>query len=153
MSKPLQPGDPVPDIRLHDQNDREIDLRGFAKEQSVVVYFYPKDDTPGCTAEACSFRDNYEDFLDIGAKVVGISGDSVASHKRFSEKHQLNFTLLSDPDRIAEKAFGVPRNFLGLLPGRVTYVFDPSGKLVSTFNSATQATRHIREALKALKGV
>lgn len=150
MSK-LKKGDPVPVISLKNQHGELIQLNNYAKGKSLVVYFYPKDDTPGCTAQACTFRDQYEDFEDVGAVVVGISGDSVSSHKKFAERNDLHFTLLSDRNRAAEKAFGVPRSFLGLLPGRVTYIFNPSGKLVGTFNSAVQAKRHIQEALNTLE--
>jgi len=148
----LEAGSEIPDISLKNQEGELISLSEYSGKTSLVVYFYPKDDTPGCTAEACSFRDNYVDFEEAGATVIGISGDSVSSHKKFTEKHRLNFQLLSDQKREAEKAFGVPRNLFGLLPGRVTFIFNKEGKLISTFNSATQATKHIKEALKALQG-
>lgn len=140
----------VPDVSLKDQDGHLIDLRSYVGKQALVVYFYPKDDTPGCTTEACGFRDKYEEFTDAGVKIIGISADSVGSHKAFKSKYNLNFTLLSDTNHLAEKAFGVPRNLLGLLPGRVTYVFSKEGRLVSTFNSATRASKHIEEAMKAL---
>ena len=117
----------------------------------LVVYFYPKNETRGCVAEACSFRDHYEEFKDLGAEVVGISGDSKESHQKFASKRRLPFVLLSDRKREAEKAFGVKRNFLGLIPGRVTYIFDAEGKLIHTFESATNPTKHIKEALAALR--
>jgi peroxiredoxin len=99
-----------------------------------VVYFYPADDTPGCTAESCSFRDSHEDFVDAGAVVIGISGDSVESHKRFADKHNLPFTLLADADGAARGSWGVGKT-LGLLPGRVTYVIDPEGVVRKVFSS------------------
>lgn len=150
MTKKLKKGDNLPDITLKNQIGDLIALRDFIGKKALVVYFYPKDDTPGCTAEACGFRDKYEEFEELGATVIGISSDSIGSHRLFAEKHQLNFNLLSDPNRAAEKAFGVPRNLLGLLPGRVTYVFDKSGQLSEIFSSQLQATRHIKEALKVL---
>ena len=150
MNKGLKIGDDIPEVTLKDQEGHLIDLTSFKGKHSLVVYFYPKDDTPGCTLEACSFRDRYDEFEEAGAKVIGISGDSVGSHSRFASRHGLNFMLLSDINRVAEKEFGVPRNLLGLLPGRVTYVFNKEGKLVSTFSSAVKATKHIKESLKAL---
>lgn len=145
-------GDRLPDLVLADQNGKAVNLTELGKGSALVVYFYPKDGTPGCTREACSFRDSYSGFEEAGAEIVGISGDSAVSHKKFAEKHHINFTLLSDPEKTAEKAFNVPRNFLGLLPGRATYVFDRSGILIGSFNSQTRISRHVQEALKALKG-
>ena len=142
-------GSTAPDITLPDQDGRPVslsDLRG----RWVVVYFYPADDTPGCTAESCSFRDRYEDFVDAGATVVGISSDPVESHKRFAAKNRLPFTLLSDVDGTARKAFGVGRT-LGLLPGRVTFVIDPEGVVRSSFSSQFRPTRHIDEALAVIR--
>lgn len=151
MGKTLQKGDLIPDVSLKDQDGNLIDLPSLTGEKALVVYFYPKDDTPGCTAEACGFRDKYEEFMEMGADIVGISSDTVGSHKKFADKYDLNFTLLSDCYGNAEKAFGVPRNLLGLLPSRVTYVFDKDGKLVYSFNSTTKAVKHVEEAMDALK--
>jgi len=117
-----------------------------------VIYFYPKDDTPGCTKEACSFRDQFEVFADADAVIIGISGQSVESHRKFAEKHRLRFTLLSDEGNTLRKLFGVPTNFLGLLPGRVTYVADKTGKVISVFNSQLQSSKHVDEAIRILKG-
>ena len=118
-----------------------------------MIYFYPKDDTPGCTKEACYFRDEYDVFEKADALIIGISGQSVDSHKKFAEKYHLNFTLLSDEENKVRKLFGVPVNLFGLLPGRVTYIIDKSGKVVYIFNSQTQAKRHVDEALRILKGL
>ncbi len=126
-----------------------ISLRSF-KGTPLVIYFYPKNNTPGCTAEACSFRDSYEDFTTLGAMVIGISGDSVDSHKRVTKKRRLPFTLLSDSKREAEKAFGVKRNLFGLLPGRVTFIADQDGRIVDVFSSAIRPRAHITTALKSL---
>ena len=147
----LQKGDRIPDISLKDQDNNLIPLRSFEEEYPLVIYFYPKDETPGCTREACQFRDQFDEFEALGAKIFGISGDSVSSHQKFIARHSLNFSLLSDPKREAEKAFGVPRTLLGLLPGRVTFVVDTSGIIQYTFNSATQAAKHTKEALNALR--
>jgi thioredoxin-dependent peroxiredoxin len=117
----------------------------------VVVYFYPKDDTPGCTAEACSFRDNYEEFKDNGCEVIGISSDTVETHLSFSKKHSLSFHLLADVDRIVRTSFKVPGNMFGLIPGRVTYVINKEGKIVHIFNSQLKSEKHISESLKVLK--
>jgi peroxiredoxin Q/BCP len=114
-----------------------------------VLYFYPKDDTPGCTVESCSFRDSYEAFKDIGAEVIGISSDSPESHQKFAQKHNLPFTLLSDSDSAVRKVYGVPAT-LGLLPGRVTFVIDQAGLIRHMFNSQFNPKAHVEEAMKVL---
>lgn len=144
-------GDTIPEIVLRNQNDELFNVKTETAGKNVVLYFYPKDDTPGCTRQACSFRDQFEDFTDANAVVIGISGQSVESHKEFAEKYQLTFTLLSDEDNKVRKKFGVPSNFFGLLPGRVTYVIDKTGKVVHTFNSQTNISGHIEESLNILK--
>ncbi|MFY0598699.1 MAG: peroxiredoxin [Cyclobacteriaceae bacterium] len=153
MSKTLKIGDLIPSLSMPNQDDEIIQLHDLIGESPLVIYFYPKDETPGCIAEACSFRDQYEDFEAVGAKVFGVSGDSVKSHAKFAKRLRLNFDLLSDKNRKAEKEFGVERNLFGLIPGRVTFVFDKDGKLQYEFSSATMATKHISEALKALKNI
>ncbi len=112
-------GDPAPDFTLPDHQGNDVTLSGFIGESNVVLYFYPKDFSPGCTAQACHFRDSYEDFTDLGAVVIGVSGDSPESHKRFVEEHLLPFILLSDGDNAVRKLYGATKG-LGLLPGRVT---------------------------------
>ncbi len=144
-------GSIIPDIILRNQNGELFDLKKETAGKNVVLYFYPKDDTPGCTAQACSFRDQFEDFTDADAVVIGISGQSVESHKAFAEKHRLTFTLLSDEGNKIRKQFGVPTNFFGLMPGRVTYVIDKNNKVVYIFNSQTNISGHIEESLKILK--
>src|SRR5690606_35559449 len=119
----LAPGQTVPDVSLVDADGNTVRLRDLLGEKVLVLYFYPKDDTPGCTAQACGFRDAYEDFVDAGAQVVGVSHDGPASHQAFAQKHRLPFRLLSDPDGSARRAFGVKKT-LGLLPGRATFVID-----------------------------
>jgi thioredoxin-dependent peroxiredoxin len=149
MAAGVTEGAVAPDLALPDQDGNEIrlsDLRG----RWVVVYFYPADDTPGCTAESCSFRDSHEDFVDAGAVVVGISGDSVESHRAFAAKHRLPFTLLADTEGEARRSFGVSKSF-GLLPGRETYVIDPEGIVRKVFSSQFRPTRHIAEALATIR--
>jgi peroxiredoxin Q/BCP len=115
-----------------------------------VIYFYPRDDTPGCTKEACSFRDHYEEFREAGAEVIGVSSDSASSHQGFARRHRLPFLLLADRGGEVRKRYGVPAT-LGLLPGRVSYVIDREGIVRHVFESQLQATRHVDEALAALR--
>lgn len=143
-------GSTVPEFSLADQNGNMFDINSVLGKKNLVIYFYPKDDSPGCTAQACSFQDQFEVFKEADAVIIGISGQSVESHKEFALKHRLSFTLLSDEGNKVRKQFGVPTNFLGLLPGRVTYVADKTGKVIYTFNSQIQATRHVDEALRIL---
>jgi peroxiredoxin Q/BCP len=116
-----------------------------------VIYFYPKDDTPGCTKEACSFRDNYQEFTDAGVTVIGISADDVESHKKFADKYNLPYTLLSDTDNKVRKLFGVKGDLFGLIPGRVTFVVDKNGVIRHVFNSQMNAEKHITESLAAIE--
>ena len=138
----LQVGDPAPDFTLPTTTGAPFHLAG-QRDRAVVLYFYPKDDTPGCTAEACSFRDQYQDFQDLGAEVVGVSSDSAASHQKFTQKHRLPFPLLADADGRVRKRYQVPRALLGLLPGRVTFVIDKQGIIQYIFNSMSRATDHV----------
>lgn len=149
MPQALSNGDRAPLIALHDQNGverRSDQLAGKA----LVLFFYPKDDTPGCTLEACAFRDSYADLQALGAEVWGVSGDDSSSHQRFAQRHNLPYPLLVDRGNLLRKAFGVP-NVLGLLPGRVTYVIDGSGVIRHTFNNLLDGPAHRREALEALR--
>lgn len=141
-------GDVAPDFDLPSADGpvRLADQRG----KWVVLYFYPADNTPGCTAEACSFRDAYEDFTDAGAVVIGVSGDSVESHQGFAAKHDLPFLLVSDADGSLRKAYGVKKS-LGFLEGRVTYVIDPEGVVREQFSSQLRAKEHQARALKAIQ--
>jgi peroxiredoxin Q/BCP len=144
-------GSTIPTFVLPDQNGNLFDITSVLGKKNLVIYFYPKDDSPGCTAQACSFRDQFEVFKEADAEIIGISGQSVESHKEFAEKHRLGFTLLSDEGNKIRKLFGVPSNLLGLLPGRVTFVADKKGKVIYVFNSQTQATKHVNESLRILK--
>jgi peroxiredoxin Q/BCP len=147
----IQPGDRAPDFTLPDATGKSVRLSDFRGRKAVVLYFYPKDDTPGCTKESCTFRDQYQDFTDAGAEVIGISSDSAESHTKFASKYRLPFTLLSDRDGAVRKQYGVPAT-LGLLPGRVTYVIDRDGVVRHVFNSQFQAAQHVSEAIGALRG-
>ena len=116
----------------------------------MILFFYPKDGTPVCTKEACAFRDAYEDFVEAGAVVIGVSGDSAARHQAFASNHRLPFVLVADADGKARRAFGVPKS-LGLLPGRVTYVIDKEGIVRHVFSSQLAADRHVQEALEVVR--
>lgn len=130
-----------------------VTLSEFLGKKNVVLYFYPKDETPGCIKEACTFRDSYEELANLGAEVLGVSGQSVASHKSFASHYGLQFILLSDEDNTVRKLYGVPSSGLGLLPGRVTYIIDKQGIVRHIFNSQIQAPRHVEEAKKALQEI
>lgn len=143
-------GDTAPDFELKDKDGNLVKLSDFRGEKSVVVYFYPKDETPGCTAQACSFRDSYEDFKEAGAEVIGISSDGSSSHSGFAENHRLPFILLSDTTGKVRKAYGA-YDLLGLIPGRVTFVIDKQGKIIHKFDSQLSPTKHINESLEAIK--
>lgn len=146
----LQLGDLAPDFSLPADNGTTWQL-AKQRGQPVVLYFYPKDDTPGCTAEACAFRDQYEDFQDLGALVVGVSSDSEASHQKFVQKHRLPFPLLADAAGRVRKLYEVPRAYLGLVPGRVTFVIDAAGRIAYIFNSMSGATDHVRNTKEVLR--
>jgi len=141
----------IPAFTLPDQNGNLFDINSVIGKKNLVVYFYPKDDSPGCTQEACSFRDQFEVFKEADAVTIGISGQSIESHKEFAEKHRLSFTLLSDEGNKIRKQFGVPSDLLELIPGRVTYIADKKVKVIYVFNSQTQAAKHVDEALRILK--
>jgi len=147
----LQIGDNCPSFKLANQFGELIDSSTLIGSKNLVIYFYPKDDTPGCTKEACSFRDSYEEFKDLGCEVLGISSDSVEDHKKFAEKHRLSFNLLADTSKELRKAFGVPGNLFGLIPGRVTYIIDLEGKIRGVYNSQTNPLGHIEQALELVK--
>ena len=145
----LQVGDPAPDFELPTQTGGTLGLSAFRGKQNVVLFFYPKDDTAGCTKEACTFRDVYAEFASRDAAVLGISSDSGASHSRFAEKYSLPFPLLTDSGGKVRKLYQVPRTF-GLLPGRATYIIDKQGTIRGIFVSQFQPEEHVRRALAAL---
>ncbi|GCE08818.1 peroxiredoxin [Dictyobacter aurantiacus] len=146
----VQVGDEAPDFTLPTQDGKQVSLKDYRGQKSVVLYFYPKDETPGCTAEACAFRDSYEVFKDVGAEVLGVSSDSVEEHQKFSARHRLPFILLSDKGGAVRKRYGAVSAF-GLIPGRVTYIIDKEGIVRHVFSSQLAAERHIDEALKTLR--
>ena len=146
----IKAGDKAPDFTLPSQAGEPVRLYDRLGERVVVLYFYPKDDTRGCTAEACGFRDSYEAFADAGAEVIGVSSDSVGKHASFAGKYELPFTLLSDQGGRVRKSYGVPAT-LGVLPGRVTYVIDRDGTVRHTFNSMTNIGQHISDALNTVR--
>ncbi|WP_291103261.1 MULTISPECIES: peroxiredoxin [unclassified Flavobacterium] len=145
-------GDKIPKFSAKDGNGDDFDSVSIVGKKPIVFYFYPKDQTPGCTAQACGFRDKYEDFKVLGAEVIGISSDTVASHQKFAKQYKLPFTLLSDNDKKIRTLFGVKPDLFGLLPGRVTYVVDKNGIIQLIFDSLV-ATNHIPRALEAIKKI
>jgi len=151
--KKVEVGNTLPSFTLPDQNGKLFSIDSVIGRTNLVIYFYPKDDSPGCTEEACYFRDELDQFREADALIIGISGQSVESHKKFARKYNLNFTLLSDEGDKVRKLFGVPVNFFGLLPGRVTYIVDKLGKVVYIYDSQTKARNHVDEALRILKGM
>ncbi|MEY4433270.1 MAG: hypothetical protein RLZZ44_1404 [Bacteroidota bacterium] len=143
-------GDHVPNFTAIDSKGATFDSSTVIGKKPLVLYFYPKDNTPGCTAQACSFRDQYEDFLDLGAEVIGVSGDDVVAHQKFSSQYRLPFLLLSDTNKKIRNLFGVPTSLFGMLPGRVTYVIDAKGVVQLIFNSML-AGQHLPKALAAVR--
>jgi peroxiredoxin Q/BCP len=152
MSTTLRVGDRAPDFTLPGGTGQPVQLGDLLKQRAVVLYFYPKDETMGCTAEASAFRDSYEVFKEAGAEVVGVSDDSVESHRAFAAHHRLPFLLLADAGGTVRKRYGVTA-FLGLLRGRVTFVIDRQGIVRHVFDSQVQATRHVDEALETIRSL
>lgn len=148
-SAPIKVGDKAPEFTLPAQDGKDVSLKDLVGKKAVVLYFYPKDNTPICTKEACSFRDQYEVFGKKDAEVIGVSGDSVDSHKDFATAQHLPFKLLSDKDNAVRKLYGVPST-AGIVPGRVTYVIDKSGVVRLVFNAQTESKKHVDEALKVI---
>lgn len=148
----VQVGDLAPDFTLPTQSGEQVTLSSFQGKKAVVLYFYPKDFTPGCTAEACAFRDSYEVFKDAGAEVIGVSSDSDDSHNRFGASYHLPFLLVSDKKRALRKRYGVSST-LGLLPGRVTYIIDKEGIVRHIFTSQFAAEKHVTVALETIKSL
>ena len=152
-NRSVKVGDRAPDFTLPTQKTGEsFHLYDVLGKSAIVLYFYPKDDTPGCTAEACSFRDSYEAFQEAGAEVVGISSNSETSHQQFANKYKLPFILLSDLGGVVRKFYGVPSTF-GLLPGRVTYIIDKQGIIRHIFSSQFAPQQHIAEAIRVLQEI
>lgn len=150
IAEPVKVGDEAPDFALEAQDGGQVKLSDFRGKRAVVLFFYPKDGSPGCTAEACKFRDSYESFKEFGAEVFGVSSQSVDSHSIFSLNLGLPYRLLSDEGGKVRKAYGVPAS-LGLLPGRVTYVIDRLGIVRHIFSSQIDVEKHVDESLRILK--
>jgi peroxiredoxin Q/BCP len=148
----VKAGDLAPDFTLPSQMGDTVTLSEFRGKKNVVLYFYPKDETTGCTKEACAFRDSYDAFTAIGAEVLGISSQSVESHKSFASHHGLPFILLSDEGGKVRQLYGVPSTF-GIIPGRVTYIIDKQGIVRHVFNSQSHPELHVEEAMKVLKEI
>ncbi len=145
-------GDKAPDFKLPAQTGDDVALSEFLGKKNIVLYFYPKDESLGCTREACAFRDSYEVFTDLGAEVLGISGQSVESHKSFASHYGLPFLLLNDQGNKVRQLYGVPAS-LGIIPGRVTYIIDKSGIVRHIFNSQYQPEKHVQEAKRILESL
>jgi peroxiredoxin Q/BCP len=143
-------GDKAPDFTLPSQMGDSVTLSEFVGKKNIVLFFYPRDESRGCTAEACTFRDNYQELTSLGAEVIGISGQSVESHKSFATHHGLPFILLSDEDNKVRKLYGVPST-MGIIPGRVTYIIDKKGIVRHIFSSQIQTQRHVEEAKRTLE--
>lgn len=152
LTKRISVGDAAPEFTLPSQTGELVKLGDIIGKKEVVLYFYPKDNTPGCTTEARSFRDSYDIFKQMGAEVIGVSSDSVDSHRDFATKCDLPFTILSDAEGEVRRLYGVPSTF-GLLPGRVTYIIDTKGIVRHVFSSQTNPTKHVDEAVRVLKSI
>lgn len=151
QSKQLDVGDTLPSFTLLNQNDSLFKIEDYVEKKILVIYFYPKDETMVCTKEACAFRDSISDFTNAGAMVIGISSDTPESHRAFIKNHNLNFTLLSDPDYKVLKMFGIKSSLIST--GRVTFVVDLSGKIVYTYSSLIRGKGHVDRSLKFVKGM
>ncbi len=149
-NKPIKTGDKLPVFSLANQHGDLVSIEQYFGKP-FVLYFYPKDDTPGCTAEACSFRDAYSELRGLDAEVIGVSADSPSSHLSFAKRYDLPFVLLSDEKNEVRKLLGVPGSMFGFLPGRVTYVIGKDGTVQHVFDSQLQASKHVKEALRLLK--
>ena len=146
----LKAGDTAPVFDSVTESGAKFSLADYIGKTNVVLYFYPKDFTAGCTKEACTFRDNWDKVVSLGATIVGISSDSPGTHSRFKKEHGLQFTLVSDEDKKIRKLYGIDGRFI---PPRVTYVIDRNGKIRNVFNSQINITKHVEESLSVLDGV
>jgi thioredoxin-dependent peroxiredoxin len=150
--KKIKVGDPAPLFSLPDANGTVFNLGEHIGKSSLVIFFYPKDESYGCTKEACSFRDNYDVFKEAGAEVIGISSDSEASHRSFAAHHRLPFILLSDADGHVAARYNVSKS-MGVLPGRMTFVIDKQGEIRLMFSSQLSMEKHISEALRTIREI
>lgn len=150
MVRSIDVGARAPDFELQAADGRRVRLSDFLGKKNVVLFFYPKDETAGCTVEACSFRDAYEDFVDVGAEVIGVSSDSLESHNRFAGRHRLPFVLLSDPKGLVAAKYDV-RKALGIFPGRVTFLIDREGIVRHVTDGLLRFKDHVAESLAILQ--
>ena len=149
MPNKLKPGVKAPDFELFDQNLNKFKLSDCFNKKPVVIFFYPKDQTKICTKEVCCFRDKYQEFINIGAEVVGISSDSIESHQQFSEKYHLPFRILSDPDGSVKNTYGISK-VLGVIPGRETFIINKEGIIVHVCRDTFHGEFHVEKALEVL---
>ena len=149
---PIKVGDVLPAFALLDQNNQRVHSSDFIG-RPLVTFFYPKDHTPGCTAQACDFRNYESDFQAVGAQVIGINDASVESHKGFADKYSLNYPILSDPGQKVRKSFGAPGLLFNTVANRITYVTDENHRVVYIFKSLMRATDHVEESLSYLKSL
>lgn len=147
----IQIGDKCPTFNAQISSDNSFDLTELIGKKNLVIFFYPKDFTPGCTTEVCAFRDNYEAFQELNCEVIGVSSDSSDSHDKFSEKHELQYILIPDNNKKIQKLFGVPKSLFGLIPGRVTYIIDINGTVRGIYNSLSDPFGHIQKGLELVK--
>jgi len=148
--KSINVGDKIPFFTLKDQFGQDFSIEKIIGHKKIVLFFYPKDFTPGCIKEVCSFRDQYEVFKQNNVEVIGVSSDSSASHHKFANKYNLPFIILSDYKAKVRKLLGVPNSIFGLLPGRMTFVIDKKGVVKMKFNNQFGSEKHIKESLKTL---
>ncbi len=148
----IQEGQPAPAFTLNDAAGNPWSLDGLRAGGPVVVFFYPRDESPICTREVCAFRDAHQDFAEAGAAVVGISSDDGAAHESFARKQRLNYVLLSDPGGKVRQAYGIPKS-LGVVDGRATFVIDRAGKVRLAYAAQLVAEGHTRRALETVRAI
>lgn len=146
----LSVGETAPDFDAIDDAGQRVKFSELLNGEPIVVYFYPKDETPGCTAEACTFRDNWDEINKLGAQVIGVSSDSPESHRKFKEHHKLQFRLISDEDNEIRKKYGVKGK---LIPPRTTFIISGDRKIVHVFNSQMNFRKHVEESLSTLQSL
>lgn len=143
----LQTGSKIPAFELEDQHSKLRSSEEFLGSGKLVIFFYPMDFTPGCTKEVCSFRDQYDVFKTFRATLIGISSDSVRRHKGFATRHNVPYTLLSDPGGRVRKLFGLKGKMFGIIPDRTTFIIDENGLIVKVFDALFRYEDHVQEAL------
>ena len=146
----MKEGQKVPHVVFEDQNKASKDIYDLFMNEFTILFFYPKNNTPGCTKEVCAIRDNYSDFNNYSVSLFGVSADSYSSHASFISKHQLPFPLISDREGKLRKAFQVKTELFGLLPGRVTYILNKEGVVQKIIESQFNPQKHITESLEFL---